>query len=178
MSKLLGLLLVALFSISEAGSGLAAAAEPEPGGHPAAGATFTLVPLGRIEKQGSKTRIILEPEYRAGLQGLEEWSHVWVFYWFDQNDTPEKRATLQVHPRGNPANPRTGVFATRSPVRPNLLALSLCRLISVQDGIVEIESIDAFDQTPVVDLKPYAPGPDHPQAPIRTPAWVAGRQTR
>jgi tRNA-Thr(GGU) m(6)t(6)A37 methyltransferase TsaA len=141
---------------------------------PAAAASFALVTVGRIEKVDGKTRIRVDSRYQAGLRGLEEWSHLWVIYWFDQNDTPEKRSTLRVHPRGNPANPITGVFATRSPLRPNLLALSLCRLVSVVENLVEIEGIDAFDGTPVVDLKPFIPGSDTPGSPTTTPAW-AGR---
>jgi tRNA (adenine37-N6)-methyltransferase len=116
---------------------------------------FHLVPIGHIEKRPGRTVLRLEARYQEGLLGLEQWSHIWVFYWFDQNDTPEKRAVLQVHPRGNRNNPLTGVFATRSPMRPNLTALSLCRVVSIQGSDIEIEGIDAFDQTPVIDLKPY-----------------------
>ncbi|MGD8590945.1 MAG: TrmO family methyltransferase, partial [Chromatiales bacterium] len=65
-----------------------------------------------------------------------------------------RRAILQVHPRRNPANPLRGVFATRAPVRPNLIALSRCRVISVNDNLIEIDEIDAFPDTPVLDIKP------------------------
>jgi tRNA-Thr(GGU) m(6)t(6)A37 methyltransferase TsaA len=133
---------------------------------------FTLAPLGRIERQGQRTFIRLEARYQDGLLGLEQWSHVWVFYWFDRNDTPEKRAVLRVHPRGNRENPITGVFATRSPLRPNLIALSLCRVISIEGTAIELESIDAIDQTPVIDLKPYIPGLDSPQREPKTPKWA------
>lgn len=133
---------------------------------------FMLAPVGRIERQGGRTFIRLEARYQDGLLGLEEWSHLWVFYWFDHNDTPEKRAVLQVHPRGNRKNPLTGVFATRSPMRPNLIALSLCRVISIDGTSVEIESIDAFDQTPVIDLKPYIPDLDNPHGECKTPKWA------
>ena len=69
----------------------------------------------------------------------------------------------------------TGVFACRSPVRPNLIAMSLCRVISIEGGAIEIEGIDAFDQTPVIDIKPYAPGIDRPKGESKVPEW-AGRQ--
>lgn len=167
-------LLLLLLSSTVAIGADAEAAEIQPPTHPspAAAASFTLVTVGRIEKTEQKVRIRLEPKYEAGLLGLEGWSHVWVMYWFDRNDTPEKRSTLRVHPRGNPANPLTGVFATRSPVRPNLIALSLCRVVSVEQNVVEVEGIDAFDGTPVLDLKPFIPGPDTPQRAITTPAWT------
>jgi tRNA-Thr(GGU) m(6)t(6)A37 methyltransferase TsaA len=133
---------------------------------------FTVVPIGRIEREGRRTFIRLESRHQDGLLGLEEWSHVWVFYWFDRNDTPEKRAVLQVHPRGNRANPLTGVFATRSPMRPNLVALNLCRVVSIHGTDVEIESSDAFDHTPVIDLKPYIPSSDNPSGEVKTPKWI------
>ena len=130
---------------------------------------FNLVPIGHVEKRPGRTVLRLEARYQEGLLGLEQWSHIWVFYWFDQNDRPEKRAVLQVHPRGNRNNPLTGVFATRSPMRPNLTALSLCRVVSIQGNDIEIEAIDAFDQTPLIDIKPYIREIDTPQGPIDTP---------
>jgi len=123
-------------------------------------ATFTLHPVGKVEKKGGKAAVVVAPEFADALLQLDRYSHVWVFYWFDRNDTPEKRAVLRVHPRGNRENPLTGVFACRSPFRPNLLALSLCKIRSVEGNRVELEDIDAFDGTPVLDLKPYVPGLD------------------
>lgn len=114
-------------------------------------------PIGHVARRDGVARIVLEARYRDGLLGLDEFSHVWVIFWFDQNDTPEQRAILQVHPRRDPRNPLSGVFATRAPVRPNLIGLTLCRIVSVKDGIVEVDAIDAFDGTPVLDLKPYIP---------------------
>ena len=114
---------------------------------------FTIVPIGFVHKEDGRTSIVLEPEYEPGLMGLENFSHVTVVYWFHLNDTPEKRAILQVHPQGNEANPIRGVFATHAPVRPNLIAISRCKILSVKDNVIEIDSIDAFDGTPVLDLK-------------------------
>ena len=85
---------------------------------------------------------------------MEELSEIWVLYWFDRNDTPQKRSILQVHPKGDPNNPIRGVFATRAPVRPNLIALSRCKIRSVKENIIEIDQIDAFPDTPILDLKP------------------------
>jgi len=114
---------------------------------------FTVHPIGWIRKSEGRTTIVVDKKYQAGLLGLEQFSEVWVLYWFDRNDTPEKRSILQVHPRGNKDNPKRGVFATHSPVRPNLIAMSRCKIISVKDNVIEIESIDAFPDTPVLDLK-------------------------
>ena len=128
-------------------------------------------PIGHVRKTEDRTQIVVDEKYQPGLLGLEGFSHIHVFWWFDRNDTPEKRRVLQVHPMGNSENPLTGVFATRSPLRPNLIALSLCRLTSVRDNVIEVEQIDAFDGTPVLDIKPFIPG--HDSAPDATvPDWV------
>lgn len=137
--------------------------------------TFQLRPIGMVEKKDGKTLLRIEAKVAPALLGLDGYSHVWVFYWFDRNDTPQRRSVLQVHPRGNRRNPLTGVFATRSPVRPNLIALSLCKIRSVKGAVVELEGIDAFDKTPILDLKPYIPRIDQPKGDTRVPAWVGGR---
>lgn len=114
---------------------------------------FTVYPIGWVRKEGGRTMIEIDKKYQPGLMGLENFSQVWVLYWFDRNDTPEKRSTLQVHPQGNKDIPLRGVFATHSPLRPNLIAMSRCKVISVKENIVEIDSIDAFADTPVLDMK-------------------------
>jgi tRNA-Thr(GGU) m(6)t(6)A37 methyltransferase TsaA len=133
--------------------------------------TFTLHPIGQVHKEADRMVIVLDKKYQDGLLGLDQWSHVQVVWWFDKNDTSQKRAVLQVHPRGNPQNPLTGVFACRAPVRPNLIALSLCKIVLVKDNVVEIEKIDADEGTPVLDLKPYAPGQDS-ASDVKVPKWA------
>jgi len=123
------------------------------GDNPVTNETFTLHPIGSVQKEDGHTYIVLKEEYTPGLMRLDQFSHVTVIYWFHLNDTPEKRAVLQVHPQGNEANPMRGVFATHSPVRPNLIAISRCKILSVKDNVIEIDSIDAFPDTPVLDLK-------------------------
>jgi tRNA-Thr(GGU) m(6)t(6)A37 methyltransferase TsaA len=132
---------------------------------------FQLFPIGKVEKKGQVVRLRIFDEFVDGLLGLEGWSHVNVFYWFDQNDTPQQRRVLRVHPRGDKQNPLTGVFACRAPMRPNLIALSVCRILSVQGNLVHLEGLDAFDATPILDLKPFIP-PDAPMRDVRVPAWL------
>jgi tRNA (adenine37-N6)-methyltransferase len=134
-------------------------------------AVYQVVPIGKVEKDDSATRIRIFDKYADGLLGLDQWSHVNVFYWFDQNDTPEQRSILQVHPRGNAANPLTGVFACRAPMRPNLIALTVCRILSVEKNVITIDQIDAFDATPVIDLKPLIPA-DEASGKIKVPEWA------
>ena len=121
---------------------------------------YKIEPIGHVVKNAGKVKIEILSQYKDALLGLSEFSHVLVFYWFDQNDSPEKRAILRVHPRGNKENPLTGVFATRSPVRPNLIGLTVCKIKSIDDCIITVDDIDAFDGTPIIDLKPYRPSVD------------------
>jgi tRNA-Thr(GGU) m(6)t(6)A37 methyltransferase TsaA len=120
----------------------------------AAGPVYEVRPIGWVRKAEGRTTIVIEPQYRPAMMGLADLQSIWVLYWFDRNDTPQGRSILQVHPRNDPANPLRGVFATRSPFRPNLIALSQCRVISVRDNVIEIDGIDALPDTPVLDIKP------------------------
>lgn len=132
---------------------------------------FHVHPIGFIRKKGEETRIEIEPEHRDALLGLEGFSHINVFYWFHENDNPEKRGILRVHPRGDKKNPLTGVFATHSPMRPNLVACSLCRIVGIEGGVITINKIDAFDGSPVIDIKCYIPPSVQPSE-VRLPEWV------
>lgn len=116
--------------------------------------TYTMQPIGWVRKSGGKTFIEIDKRYQAALLGVDRLKTLQVLWWFDRNDTPEKRAVLQVHPRGDPDNPLRGVFATRSPYRPNLIALTEVDVIAVRDNVIEIDGIDAYADTPVLDLKP------------------------
>src|SRR4030042_5443240 len=111
-----------------------------------------LNPVGVVKRQQERTILEIKPEFAPALQGIEGFSHLWVFYWFHQNDRPEERATLKVHPRRDPANPLTGVFATRAPARPNLIGRCACRLVKVQGNLLEVADRDALDGSPILDL--------------------------
>ena len=137
----------------------------------AADVFYRVYPIGKVEKNGGSTRIRIFDKYADGLLGLGQWSHVNVFYWFDKNDVPQRRRILQVHPRGDRENPLTGVFACRAPVRPNLIALTVCKILAVEKNVVAVDRIDAFDATPVIDLKPFIP-PDAPRNNIQVPDWT------
>ena len=133
---------------------------------------FKVHPVGRVEKDSASVRLRIFDRYAKALLGLDGFSHVYVIYWFDRNDTPQKRSILQVHPRGDRRNPLTGVFACRAPVRPNLIALSACRILSVAGAVVTVDAIDAFDRTPILDLKPFIPRIDAPTRDVRLPGWI------
>ena len=103
-----------------------------------------------------EARVEIEPEFLPALDGLEPGQEVIVITWLHLGD----RAVLAVHPRDDPANPLTGVFATRSADRPNPLGLHRTRLLRIENGgTLVVEQLEAIDGTPVVDLKPVLPTP-------------------
>ena len=130
-------------------------------------------PIGIIEHSGKGSVVRVFPAYLKGLKGIEEFSHLWVFYWFHENDDPTGRAFLRVHPRKDPRNPLTGVFGTRSPLRPNLIAMSLCKIKEVkpETGEVVVDSLDARHGSPLIDVKPYLPYSDRAED-LRLPEWA------
>jgi tRNA-Thr(GGU) m(6)t(6)A37 methyltransferase TsaA len=132
---------------------------------------YQVFPVGKVHQKVGRPFIEIFEPYRGALIGLEGFSHIWVLYWFHENDTPADRSTVQVHPRKDLSNPLTGVFATHSPRRPNLIALTRCGIISVGTGTVEIEEIDAIDGSPVLDIKCYIPD-QPPLSDVRVPDWV------
>ncbi len=131
--------------------------------------SYYLNPVGVVKKENEKIWIEIYDEYNDALLGLDGFSHIYVFYWFHQNDTPEKRQTHQVHPRGDQQNPLTGVFATHSPLRPNPIALTLCKITAINGSQIEVKDIDAHDGSPVIDIKCYIP---ESIADVRLPDWV------
>lgn len=133
---------------------------------------FLIHPIGTVRRQGDQTFIDLDPAFGDGLLGLDGFSHILVCYWLDRNDTPEARRVLRTHPRADPANPLTGVFATHSPRRPNPIAISLCRLMAVTGPTLEIDRIDALDASPVIDIKCFIPSTRFEKEAVRVPDWV------
>ncbi len=133
--------------------------------------SFQVFPVGVIRKKEDTIWVEIFEPYSDALLGLVGFSHIQVLYWFHENDTADRRKTLRVHPRGDKENPLTGVFATHSPLRPNLIGLTICKIKSIQERCIEIEDIDAFDGTPVIDIKCYIPDPVA-DSDIRLPSWV------
>ncbi len=117
-----------------------------------------------------KGQVIFEPEYRNpdALRGLEEYSHIWLVWIFSQSIREEWSPTVRPPRLGG--NQRKGVFATRSPFRPNPIGLSSVRLESVEwDGpegpVIHVSGVDLMDGTPILDIKPYVVFSDsHPDA--------------
>jgi len=132
---------------------------------------FQLTVVGTIHKTEAKTWIEIEAPYLPAMDGLEGFSHINVFFWFHENDTTEGRQVLKVHPRRDDDNPLTGIFATHSPLRPNLIGMTLCRVLAVDSPRIVIDRIDALDGTPVLDIKCYIPS-SRAFENLRLPEWV------
>lgn len=102
--------------------------------------------------------IEIYPEYSDGLLGMSEGDPVFILCWFDRS----ARDILQVVPRGG-RRELTGVFATRAPVRPNPISLTLVTIVSISGTSITVRGLEALNQTPVLDIKPYYEGIDTPK---------------
>lgn len=98
------------------------------------------------------SHIEIRPELAQALDGIEKSSHIFIIFWLHKT---EDRSVLRIHPRGDSDLPLTGVFATRSPARPNPIGLSIVQLLDRKDNVLEVKGLDAIDGTPVLDIKPY-----------------------
>lgn len=127
--------------------------------------TVTLSPIGFVESQfktntpaeqmrTQPSRLVVRPEYKPGLLGLEAGMDILVLFYFHQ--TQPEEVALQLHPRHDPANPLRGVFATRSQFRPNSIGVSVACIEAIEDNVITVTGLDALDGTPVLDIKPYA----------------------
>ena len=105
----------------------------------------------RRESEGAPAAWIeIEPQYADALEGLDIGAEILVMTWLHLAD----RSRMKVHPRGNPENPIRGVFATRSPHRPNPIGLHKTRVISVDPPwSLQVQPLEVVDKTPVVDIK-------------------------
>ena len=136
--------------------------------------SLQLVPIGAVRRsEEAVTLEILEP-YRAGLSQLDRFSHVLVLWWANQHDNPESRTTLVTELPYAPGV-EAGVFACRAEYRPNPIAVTACKVLDLDGdtGTINIADIDAYDGSPVIDLKPYIPVADRLEK-VEVPEWYDG----
>jgi len=135
-----------------------------------------MTPIGVVKRLSSSdderdrnlvSKIVLDSKFAKGLDGIEEWSHIHVIFWM--NRIMDKDKTL-IHAKGN-----VGIFATRAPIRPNPIGLTLVKLVKREGNALWVRGLDAFDNTPVLDIKPY---PDWEKGQcivitdFKTPGWL------
>jgi len=137
---------------------------------------FKLRPIGHVETGASHealrhrvavSKIVIDRGFVGGLKGLEGFSHFYVLFLL--HEAPDWRGKLTLHPRGRTDIKKAGIFATRSPHRPNPIGLTLVKLLGKKGRILTVKGLDAYDGTPVLDLKPYDRHDSTPRP--RVPVW-------
>lgn len=125
--------------------------------------------IGRRDWDRVISRLIVRPDFEDALEGLKEFSHLIVLFGFHLSPAGEN-AAHKTHPQMRPDLPIVGVFATRSPVRPNPLGMAVVKLEGHIKNVLIVTGLDALNGTPILDIKPYLPGDS--VAKIKVPDWV------
>ncbi len=121
-----------------------------------------------VRDKSHLSEIHLDPDLLPALEGVREFSHIFVLFWLHEISDAERKKK-QIHPRGRMDMPLVGVFAARSKYRPNPIGLTLCELISIEGTVLTVRGLDAYDGTCVLDLKPYDSWDCAPDA--KVPQW-------
>lgn len=140
-----------------------------------------IAPVGRVRNAVTEwvdvtweqvvSEIVLEPEWTEALDGLDQFSHIWVVAWLDRLPAEERGARAKVHPEGRQDLPAVGLFATRTPRRPNPISITAVRLVARRDNVLTVKGLDLLDGTPVLDVKPYLSRGDRIARPRQAP-WL------
>ena len=135
---------------------------------------FKVNSIGRVCVEDGQFFIEIDKAYRKGLIGLDGFSHLNILFWFDKNDNEVARSFLEGPQPYKKAPDVMGVFATRAPMRPNPLGLTAVYIQSIDQhqGIIEVPFIDADNNTPILDIKPYTPSLDRIENP-EVPDWCS-----
>jgi tRNA-Thr(GGU) m(6)t(6)A37 methyltransferase TsaA len=115
------------------------------------------------------SEIALKPEYEEALEGLEDYSHLFVLFWITRIPR-SRRGMLKVHPKSREDLPLVGIFATRTQYRPNPIGLTLVELLGRKKNVLRVRGLDAIRGTPVLDIKPISPAKEFPRR-TRVPEW-------
>jgi tRNA-Thr(GGU) m(6)t(6)A37 methyltransferase TsaA len=144
------------------------------------GSEVALHPIGRVLKgrpsgegghhwETEVAELEIEPAWAGALDGIEDFTHIWVVWWVDRFKSPPD--ALRVRPERRQELPLVGIFATRSPHRPNPIALTAVRLLERRGPVLRVQGLDAYEGTPILDIKPYLRRGDMiPEAQV--PDWL------
>jgi tRNA-Thr(GGU) m(6)t(6)A37 methyltransferase TsaA len=128
--------------------------------------------IGTVEKAGEQAaEVKIFPEFCEGIKGLRDFSHLIVLYWMHLRDNAGERRTLSVFPKRHAVNVETGVFACRSPSRPNPIGLCIVELVGIEGCVLTVKGLDALEGSPIVDIKPYFPRADAVPG-AQVPEWT------
>jgi tRNA-Thr(GGU) m(6)t(6)A37 methyltransferase TsaA len=128
--------------------------------------------IGVVEDAGELSKVKIFPEFCAGLQRLNDFSHIIILYWFHLRDEENERRVLRVIPKRHLGAPQVGVFASRSPSRPNPIGFCVVELVKIEECTLTVKGFDALENSPIIDIKPYIPRADSiPEAQV--PEWTS-----
>ena len=133
---------------------------------------FEAFAIGFVRSEKGRKYLEVLPQFTLAMQQLEHFSHLIVIWWAHKRDDRKGRQMLATKPP-YARDRTTGVFACRSPYRPNPIAISVCpiRSVDISLGRIDIGQIDAADNTPILDLKAYFPVVDRVEG-ARVPEWI------
>ena len=138
--------------------------------------SFKLLPIGFVkilpigdngENNNQISQIIIDEKIVESLEGIDEFSHLFIIYWMHKI---HRKKVRKVHPKGRKDMPLLGVFATRTPCRPNPIGLTLVKLLDRKNNILTVQGLDAYDGTPIIDIKPFYTGDMAKK--LRIPKWM------
>ena len=134
--------------------------------------SFRISPIGFIRREGDKIFLDIKDEYIPGLKEIQHFSHLQVIWWFSRFSGESSRNILLCHPPYDA--PETGVFACRSPRRPNPIALTTVEIedVDLDNGLIYINNIDAHADSPIIDIKGYFPVCDRVKD-VKVPKWAS-----
>jgi tRNA-Thr(GGU) m(6)t(6)A37 methyltransferase TsaA len=135
--------------------------------------SFQIFPIGYVRRNEKNINLEVSESFKPALKQLDHFSHVMVFWWAHKHDNEKSRNILQCEPPYAKGK-ITGVFATRAEYRPNPVAMTTCKILEIDEmkGIIRVADIDAYDGTPIVDLKPYFPVCDRVKK-AKIPEWLS-----
>ena len=133
---------------------------------------FEVKEIGQVKKLFSEQKIVLNEEYIEGLENIEGFSHLVIVWWANKTQDCEMELILEDPYTNGPSE--IGVFATRTPIRPNPICISVIdvKKIDYRNGIIYTHYIDADDSTSIIDIKPYSPSSDRVRV-VGTPEWCS-----
>ena len=145
---------------------------------------MTLKPIGVVRNKVKRapgsgynwqkvvSKVVVDTSLTEALDNLDEFSHIIVLYWMHK--VAGEPLPTKVHPRSRGELPLVGLFASRSPNRPNPVGKATVKLLERHANILKVKGLDAIDGTPVIDIKPYIPGYDSADD-AKVPLWIANQ---
>ena len=126
--------------------------------------------LTRADSNAPTSDVIIYEQFAQALDCVEDFSDLLIIYWMDKL-FPYERLVMRVHPQGKKDMPLVGVFACRSPARPNPIAITRVKLLGRDGTTLKVSGLDAVNGSPVIDIKPYIPRNDL-SGELRLPDWI------